>query len=997
MLYVLDEPSIGLHQRDNDKLIATLKHLRDLKNTVLVVEHDEDTMRAADYLIDIGPGAGVNGGKVVAAGTPEEVMKNENSLTGRYLSGKETIPTPKKRRKAKRGEPILKLIAGQRYRLTEPNLFALIRSGKFEAYAVTQRKSSFRQIFLMTLEKDCAAYPSMDEFGQIDVMLYAVEDSEIEMLEFSALDPQQNYRLMSRWFAELIKLPWLRLMADKGDDVLQTWVDGSALSDSLDDNDALVFDFEDNESTFSMLLGIRFQAEDKKLSKRLAIRNQHQKRLLSTAIDNLLGRESPIDSSVGDGSSLEHTAFIVSVAAKALGMPTANIKLSAEIVRKLDQIGIIRRLVQKANMQLRLITLVPDWWSKDSGVMIGYYGEKKELVAIVPADVDRYKLITAKHPEGIAVDAGVASQLDNSAFVCYAGFPARKLSVMDLFKFMFNQCWRVDYRTIMFASFVAGLIPLITPIITESIFQDIIPILDRQGLATVTQVSIVSSFTLAAISIVRSVAVLRITTHLDMATEAALWSRLLTLPTKFFRRFQSGELAQRMGGLQAIKQLISGEFVSTVFNILFSFWSLMLMCWYSMKLTATAFVIWAVYCAIMILIYRRVVGFQTHLIEAKNKTAGIVQQIFNGLPKFRIQGAEEQAYWLWAKAFGDEWKWNKRLRWQNNYSSIISGMQPMLLTMILYYVAFSSNNNPSGGGIGYAQFIAFSAAFTSFNATVNSFIPLIGQIFSIKPHIENLRPILEAEPEVAEDRIDADVLSGAIEVNHITFAYNENLPDVLHDVSFHIAAGENVAIVGKSGCGKSTLIRLLLGFEEPKQGAVYYDGQDLAELSLSSVRSQMGVVLQNGQLMSGDIFTNIVGTTALTMQDAWEAAEAAGIADDIRKMPMGMQTVISEGSSNISGGQRQRILIARALAAKPSILIFDEATSALDNRTQAIVTESLNKRHVTRIVVAHRLSTIRDCDRILVMDRGRLVEQGSFDELVEQGGLFAGLVKRQVA
>ena len=321
----------------------------------------------------------------------------------------------------------------------------------------------------------------------------------------------------------------------------------------------------------------------------------------------------------------------------------------------------------------------------------------------------------------------------------------------------------------------------------------------------------------------------------------------------------------------------------------------------------------------------------------------------------------------------------------------------MLLTMILYYVAFNSNNDPSGGGIGYAQFIAFSAAFTSFNATVNSFIPLIGQIFSIRPHIENLRPILEAEPEVAEDRIDADVLSGAIEVNHITFAYNENLPDVLHDVSFHIAAGENVAIVGKSGCGKSTLIRLLLGFEEPKQGAVYYDGQDLAELSLSSVRSQMGVVLQNGQLMTGDIFTNIVGTTALTMQDAWEAAEAAGIADDIRKMPMGMQTVISEGSSNISGGQRQRILIARALAAKPSILIFDEATSALDNRTQAIVTESLNKRHVTRIVVAHRLSTIKDCDRILVMDRGRLIEQGGFDELVAKGGLFAGLVKRQVA
>ena len=193
------------------------------------------------------------------------------------------------------------------------------------------------------------------------------------------------------------------------------------------------------------------------------------------------------------------------------------------------------------------------------------------------------------------------------------------------------------------------------------------------------------------------------------------------------------------------------------------------------------------------------------------------------------------------------------------------------------------------------------------------------------------------------------------------------------------------------------MLRLLLGFEKPKSGAVYYDGQDLSELNVSSVRSQMGVVLQNGQLMSGDIFTNIVGTTSLTQDDAWEAAKAAGLDEDIKKMPMGMQTVISEGSSNISGGQRQRILIARALAAKPAILIFDEATSALDNRTQAIVTESLNKRNVTRIVVAHRLSTIEDCDRIIVLDKGKIVENGTFDELVEMNGIFADLVRRQIA
>ena len=256
---------------------------------------------------------------------------------------------------------------------------------------------------------------------------------------------------------------------------------------------------------------------------------------------------------------------------------------------------------------------------------------------------------------------------------------------------------------------------------------------------------------------------------------------------------------------------------------------------------------------------------------------------------------------------------------------------------------------------------------------------------------------MEEEPESVGDKIDAGVLSGAIEVSHLTFGYGEDGRDVLKDLNFKISAGEHVAIVGRSGCGKSTLVRLLLGFEKPRKGSIYYDGQDLSELNMPSVRTQMGVVLQNGQLMQGDIFTNIIGTNALTQDDAWAAAEAAGIADDIAMMPMGMQTVISEGSTNISGGQRQRILIARALVTKPSILIFDEATSALDNRTQSIVTNSLNSLKTTRIVVAHRLSTIRQCNKIFVMDAGQIVEQGEFDELVAKGGIFANLVKRQIA
>ena len=275
--------------------------------------------------------------------------------------------------------------------------------------------------------------------------------------------------------------------------------------------------------------------------------------------------------------------------------------------------------------------------------------------------------------------------------------------------------------------------------------------------------------------------------------------------------------------------------------------------------------------------------------------------------------------------------------------------------------------------------------------------PAAQEVMALRPQLENLQLILDAVPEVSEDRVDAELLTGAVEIRNLTFSYTEGGKNVLDDVSLSIAAGEHVAIVGRSGCGKSTLLRLMLGFETPKSGAVYYDGQDLSGLSLVSVRSQMGVVLQNGQLMTGDIFTNIVGVTSLTQDDAWAAAEAAGIAEDIRQMPMGLQTMISEGSTNISGGQKQRILIARALAAHPAIIIFDEATSALDNRTQAIVTESLDRMKATRIVVAHRLSTIRNADRIIVLDDGHVAESGTFDELVARGGIFAGLVRRQVA
>ena len=322
-------------------------------------------------------------------------------------------------------------------------------------------------------------------------------------------------------------------------------------------------------------------------------------------------------------------------------------------------------------------------------------------------------------------------------------------------------------------------------------------------------------------------------------------------------------------------------------------------------------------------------------------------------------------------------------------ASVITVGISLIGTLVMYTLAVKS-------GVSVSEFYAFSAAYGMVNAAFMALAGIAMGVAQIRPVLEMAKPIMEAVPEVAEDKIVISRLSGAIELNNVTFRYTDDMPPVLDDLSLKIRPGQYVAIVGKTGCGKSTLMRIMLGFETPQKGAVYYDGRDLKRIDLKSLRRKIGAVMQNGKMFTGDIFSNItISAPWLTLDDAWEAAEIAGMADDISRMPMGMHTIISEGQGGISGGQRQRLLIARAVAPKPRILMFDEATSALDNITQKQVSEALDRMKCTRIVIAHRLSTIRQCDRIIVLDKGKIVEDGSYEELIAKNGFFAELVSRQ--
>jgi len=295
-----------------------------------------------------------------------------------------------------------------------------------------------------------------------------------------------------------------------------------------------------------------------------------------------------------------------------------------------------------------------------------------------------------------------------------------------------------------------------------------------------------------------------------------------------------------------------------------------------------------------------------------------------------------------------------------------------------------------------SDFIAFWSAYTGFNTTILAMVPLAASLIGMGAYTDNIKPILEAVPEELGDKLDAGRLTGEIELQNISFGYVEG-KDILQNVSLYIRPGESVAIVGPSGCGKSTLLRLLLGFERPRVGTVLYDRRDLSDLSPESVRRQLGVVLQDGKLLPGNILQNIIGTQNLTLDNAWAAAEKAGLDADVKEMPLQMDTIISEDAGNISGGQKQRILLARSMAGSPAVMVLDEATSALDNKTQEIVTNSLDQMSCTRIVVAHRLSTIRNADHIIVLDKGQIAEEGSYEELMAKDGLFARLARRQIA
>lgn len=637
----------------------------------------------------------------------------------------------------------------------------------------------------------------------------------------------------------------------------------------------------------------------------------------------------------------------------------------------------------------RAVELTEGWYKDAYGPMLAFTKEEGMPVALLPGTASGYVYTDPGTGKRMKLNASTADLFETDAICFYRPLPQKSLGIPDLLIYMKRCISLRDTVWILGSYFAVVLIGLLMPRITKALTGPVLASGQGSALIGVAVCIICVSLSAQLISSVSAIAQSRLTTKTSLGVQASMIMRLLTLPASFFRQYSPGELKSRSMAVNQLCSMLLSIVMSTSLTSLMSLLYVTQIFRFAPALVIPSLIIVAVTVGFSAITTLMQIGINRRAMEISARESGLSYSLISGIQKIKLAGAEKRVFakWLNLYAEGAELQYNPPMFIKIN--GVISTAISLISTIVLYYLAVTS-------GIDQSSYFAFTAAYGMLMGAFMSVSNIALSAATIRPTLEMAEPFLKAEPEVAEGKEVITNISGGLELNHVSFRYSEDSPYIIDDLSLKVSPGEYVAIVGKTGCGKSTLVRLMLGFEKPERGAIYYDGKDINSLDLTSLRRKIGTVMQDAGLLQGDIYSNIVITAPqLTMDEAWEAAEKAGIAEDILRMPMGMSTMIAEGQGGISGGQRQRIMIARAIAPKPKLLIFDEATSALDNKTQRQVSEALDAMGCTRIVIAHRLSTIKHCDRILMLDKGHIVEDGTYDELIEKGGMFAELVERQ--
>ena len=647
-------------------------------------------------------------------------------------------------------------------------------------------------------------------------------------------------------------------------------------------------------------------------------------------------------------------------------------------------------ILRSRGIMMRDIQLRGEWWKECIGPLLGYSKDGR-LVALTPTKTGLgYQY---RDQDGIVRKVGrreMAESLKPRAITFTKALPLRPLKVKDLVRFIWSSFSGPNTLLLVICALVVVLLGMFTPMANKLIFDTVIPTGDASGLLPITGLLIGATVSTLLLTLTRNLYIIRIRNIAEMHVQNAVMARTFLLSPTFFSKTSSGELSEKLNNVSTVASLVNETLVGVILSAVLSVIYLIQVRIYGGKLFWPAVVVIVAQSIVLLLSYRRSVTVRNNYTERAAKLSGLEYNLFAGIQKLKLTGSENRAFARWLDHYSDTARFLYNPAFKSRLYPALTAVLGIGGTMFIFWSTLSN-------GVSTSDYIAFSSAFGMITASLvqlNGILPTLAQI---KPLLESVAPILDAVPEMEEKAPQVEDLFGGIEVSGVSFRYEEDGPMILDDLSLKIEPGEYVGIVGKSGCGKSTLMRLLLGFEQPLTGGIYYDNYDLAKVDKTSLRRKIGCCLQSGSLFTGDIFHNVTITAPwATREEAWEALRMASLEDDVRKMPMGLFTLVSEGGGGLSGGQKQRILIARALISKPDILFFDEATSALDNISQKAVSDNLDELMCTRVVIAHRLSTIRHCDRIIVLDKGKIAEEGTFEELMENKGLFYEMSLRQI-
>ena len=646
------------------------------------------------------------------------------------------------------------------------------------------------------------------------------------------------------------------------------------------------------------------------------------------------------------------------------------------------------QLFRPRGVMWRDVILRGEWYNDAMGVMLASLEDGRRVV-LTPHGMKGYTYNDPDTGKKTRVTSFNAGAIAREATLFYKPLPQKKLKVRDILVYI-SQCvtW-IDVLLYAAATVAVILLSMVTPAMTKVLFSTVIETGDNQLFISIFILLVVTSLSTLIFEIINKQVLPRISYGVAVALQAAFMMRTLSAPVSDIQDFSAGDLGARLGMLYNQISVLLSDFLSAILTTLCSLLSFFQMFGYSPTLGAAGLVFATLLSSLYIAVTRHSYDQGCASMDAESEESGLTFSLIDGIEKIAVSGAEKRAFTQWSRVYRKsiESKYNTPV-----ILKVYSTLSSVLLTassIVMLALAWRS-------GLPTATYYSFIASFGIVTGALSTIGAGVQSFGGALPVFRILRPIMDMVPELKENKEIVKSLRGDIRLEHVTFGYADDQPPVIDDLSMDIREGQYVAIVGTSGCGKSTLMRLLLGFEKPDSGEIYYDDKPFGGLDLSSVRRKIGTVLQNDEIIQGTIFSNItVAGSNQSMDAVWKAAEFAGIADDIRKMPMGMNTMLTDGGGGVSGGQKQRILIARAILGKPTILFFDEATSALDNLTQKSVTQSLGEMNCTRVVIAHRLSTIENCDRIFCLDKGKVIEEGAYDELMAKNGFFTELVKRQ--